>query len=125
MSLDSSPPVVRMMDYGKFKYEKDRKDREARKKQHVIEVKEVKMGIRIDKHDFEIKVAHAHSFLSAGDKVKCTVRMRGREVQHSDIAMGLAKRFIENLQEVGTPESNPRMEGRTIILVMAPLKKKS
>jgi translation initiation factor IF-3 len=125
MSLDSSPPVVRLMDYGKYKYEKDRKDREARKKQHVIDVKEVKMGVRIDKHDFEIKAKHAQEFLSHGDKVKCSIRLRGREIQHADLAMELANRFITFLAESGTPETFPKMEGRTITLVLAPLKKKN
>ena len=124
MSLDSSPPVVKMMDYGKYKYEKDRKDRQARKKQHVIEVKEVKMGVRIDKHDFEIKSKRAQSFLQEGDKVKCTIRLRGREMQHSELAFELAKKFIEFLKEDGTPDNNPRLEGRQITVVVSPLKKK-
>lgn len=124
MSLDSSPPVVKMMDYGKYKYEKERKEREARKKQHIIDVKEIKMGVRIDKHDFEIKVHRAQQFLQEGDKVKCTIRMRGREVQHADLARELARKFVENSKEYGTPEFEPKQEGRNVIFVMVPLKKK-
>ena len=124
ISLDSSPPVVRMMDYGKFKYEKERKERQAKKKQHVIEVKEIKMGVRIDTHDFDIMAARAKVFLEDGDKVKCTIRMRGREMQHAELAFDLARKFIEFLTEVGQPDMKPKLEGRQITLIMAPLKKK-
>ena len=124
MSLDSSPPVVKLMDYGKYKYEKERKDREARKKQHVIEIKEVKMTVRIDKHDLEVKVNNAIRFLNEGDKVKCTIRLKGREVQHTNLALELAKKFAEMVSDAGTPESFPKVEGRNITLVVAPGKKK-
>lgn len=124
VSLDSSPPVVRMMDYGKFKYEKERKERIAKKKQHVIEVKEVKMGVRIDKHDFEIKAVRAKNFLEEGDKVKCTIRLKGREMQHAELAFDLANKFIEFLKDHGQTDNAPKLEGRQITLVLSPLKKK-
>ena len=124
MSLDSSPPVVKLMDYGKYKYEKERKEREARKKQHVIEIKEVKMTVRIDKHDLEVKVNNAHRFLEDGNKVKCTIRLKGREVQHTDLALELARKFADLTSEYGTPEANPKVEGRNVYLILVPGKKK-
>ncbi|MEB3287976.1 MAG: translation initiation factor IF-3 [Vampirovibrionales bacterium] len=122
VSLESSPPVVRLVDYGKFKFEAEKKAREAKKRQHVIEVKEIKMGVRIDDHDYGVKVAHARKFLQANHKVKLTLRLKGRETQHSELAFALANRFIVDCQDAGTPDNPLRMEGRAITLYMSPVK---
>lgn len=124
MSFDSVPLVVRMVDYGKFKFETDKKAREAKKKQHVVEVKEIKMSVRIDDHDYETKLSHAQKFLEASNKVKCSIRLKGRETQHSSLAFDLARKFVVDLQEVGALEGDIRMEGRTITLHIGPSKKK-
>jgi len=124
ISLESSPPVVRLTDYGKFKFERDKKAREARKKQHTVEVKEIKMGVRIDTHDYDVKTAHSKSFLENGHKVKLSIRLRGREMQHSNLAFDLANRFIVDLSELGSPDAQPKLEGRQINLIISPGKKK-
>lgn len=124
MSFDSAPLVVRLVDYGKFKFEADKKAREAKKKQHVVEVKEIKMGVRIDDHDYNTKLAHAQKFLEAGNKVKCTIRLKGRETQHSNLAFDLGRKFVVDLQDFGTLEGDIRMEGRTITINVSPGKKK-
>lgn len=124
MSLDSSPPVVKMMDFGKFKFEREKRTREAKKKQHIIEVKEIKMGVRIDQHDYQVKIDKSSKFLEQGHKLKVTIRLRGREVQHANLAFDLANKFIVALEDLGAPEANPRMEGKQIVFLMAPGKKK-
>ncbi len=123
MSPDSDPPVVRLMDYGKFKFEADKKAREAKKKQHTVSIKEVKLGIRIDDNDYNVKLNRAKKFLEEGNKVKCTLRLRGREVQHSDLAFKLAARFAEDLEETGSLESPIRQESfRQITMTFQPKK---
>ena len=124
ISLESSPPVVRLGNLGKINYEKQKKQREAKKKQHTVDVKEVKMGVRIDTHDYEVKTHRALEFLHHGHKVKLTVRLRGREVQHSNLAFDLANKFIVDLQDGGQPDSTPRLEGRQINLIISPARKK-
>lgn len=124
MSFDSVPLVVRLVDYGKFKFEADKKAREAKKKQHVVEVKEVKMGVRIDDHDYDTKLQRAKKFLEAGNKVKCSIRLKGRETQHANLAFDLGRRFVVDLQEFGALEGDLRMEGRTITINISPAKKK-
>lgn len=122
ISLDSAPPVVKLVDYGKFKFEAEKKAREAKKKQHVIDIKELKMSIRIDDHDYMVKVNHAKKFLSGGDKVKLSIRLKGRETQHSSLAFALAKRFVVDLAADGAQDSPLRMEGRTLTAYFSPLK---
>jgi translation initiation factor IF-3 len=122
VSLDSSPPVVRLVDYGKYKFELEKKAREAKKKQHVVEVKEVKMGIRIDQHDYQVKLQNAQRFLSEGNKVKVTIRLKGREVQHTNLAFDLANRFVVDLQPYGMLEGIIRLEGKTITININPSK---
>ncbi|MBX2860012.1 MAG: translation initiation factor IF-3 [Vampirovibrio sp.] len=122
VSLESSPPVVRLVDYGKYKFEAEKKAREAKKKQHVVDVKEVKMGVRIDQHDYDVKKERAKLFLEAGNKVKMTIRLRGREMQHTNLAFDLANRFIVDLQDYGAPDSPVRLEGRQIIVYIQPAK---
>jgi translation initiation factor IF-3 len=118
------PPVCRLMDYGKFRYEQSRKERESRKNQHVIELKEVRIRPKIDDHDLETKGRQAAKFLDAGDKVKLTVLFRGREMAHPDIGRGLLDQLAEQLRPHGTAESMPRMEGRTMTMFINPLKQK-
>lgn len=120
VSLDSSPPVIRLVDYGKFKYEAEKKAREAKKRQHTIDVKEVKMGVRIDDHDYEVKVRRAQQFLTEGHKVKLTIRMKGRETQHTNLAFDLAKQFMADLEPYGASENPLRLEGRQITVYFAP-----
>jgi len=118
------PPVCRLMDYGKFRYEQSRKERESRKNQHVVELKEVRIRPKIDDHDLETKGRQAAKFLDGGDKVKLTVLFRGREMAHPDIGKGLLDQLAELLRPHGTIESTPRMEGRTMTMHVAPLKAK-
>ncbi|MCA9807235.1 MAG: translation initiation factor IF-3 [Cyanobacteria bacterium HKST-UBA06] len=120
MSLDSSPPVVRVMDYGRFKFERDKKAKEARKNQHNVEVKEVKMTVRIDKHDYDVKLSRSRKFLEQGHKVKLSIRLKGREMQHANLAHALAKRFVEHLGSEAEAEAMPKMEGRQVIVIVAP-----
>ena len=114
------PPVVRIMDYGKYKYEQARKAREARKKQHQIQVKEVKFRPGIEPHDFEFKVRHARRFLMEGNKVKATMMFRGRQVAHPEFGREVLNRVAEALADVGRVESEPTMEARTMTMVLAP-----
>lgn len=122
---NAMPPVCRLMDYGKFRYETSRKERESRKNQHVVELKEVRIRPKIDDHDLSTKGKQAAKFLDAGDKVKLTVLFRGREMAHPDIGKGLLDQLADQLRPHGTVEMAPRMEGRTMILIMAPLKVKA
>jgi len=118
------PPVCRLMDYGKFRYEQSRKERESRRNQHVVELKEVRLSPKIDDHDLDTKGRQAAKFLGEGDKVKLTVRFRGREMAHTDIGMGLLVQLAEQLRTSGAVELAPKMEGRAMSMVVAPLKQK-
>jgi len=118
------PPVCRLMDYGKYRYEQSRKERESRKNQHVVELKEVRIRPKIDDHDLETKGRQAAKFLDAGDKVKLTVTFRGREMAHPDIGKGLLDQLADLLRPHGTIEQPPRLEGRAMVMFMNPLKQK-
>ena len=118
----ADPPVCKILDYGKFKYEAQKKANAARKKQRVIEVKEIKMRPNIDDNDYNIKMRKIHQFLEEGDKVKVTLRFRGRELAHQEIAMTLLERLRDEVGELAKVEQFPRMEGRQMIMVMAPAK---
>ena len=122
VSPNASPPVCKILDYGKFKYEAQKKANAARKKQRVIEVKEIKMRPNIDDHDYETKMRKVHAFLEEGDKVKVTMRFRGRELAHQDIAMKVLNRVRDEVGETAKIEQFPRMEGRQMIMIMAPAK---
>ena len=124
VAAEARPPVVKMMDYGKYKYEKARADREARKKQHTIKVKEVKFRPGIEDHDYEFKVGHARRFLEEGNKVKLTMMFRGRQVTHPEIGLQVLSRVMEDLGELGKVESQPNMEGRVMSMVVAPVNTK-
>ncbi|MEC4817555.1 MAG: translation initiation factor IF-3 [Scytonema sp. PMC 1069.18] len=122
LSDKADPPVCRIMDYGKFKFEQEKKAREARKKQHTADVKEVKMRYKIDQHDYNVRVKQAERFLKDGDKVKATVMFRGREIQHSDMAEDLLKRMAADLESVGEVQQAPKKEGRNMMMLISPKK---
>jgi translation initiation factor IF-3 len=120
LSPNAEPPVCKIMDYGKYKYEQQKKANEARKKQKTVDVKEVKIRPGIEKHDYEVKMRNARRFLEGGDKVKVTMRFRGREMAHQNIGFDLLKQMQEELEEISSIELSPKMEGRVIIMVLAP-----
>ncbi len=120
ISPNADPPVCKILDYGKFKYEAQKKRNEARKKQRIIEVKEIKMRPNIDDHDYEVKMRSMRRFLGDGDKVKVTLRFRGRELAHQDIGMRVLQRVQDDLEELAKVEAFPRMEGRQMVMVVAP-----
>ena len=122
VSPNADPPVCKILDYGKFKYEAQKKANAARKKQRVIEVKEIKMRPNIDDNDYHTKMRKVHAFLDEGDKVKVTMRFRGRELAHQDIAMRVLERVRTEVGENAKIEQFPRMEGRQMIMIMAPAK---
>ena len=122
LSDKAEPPVCRIMDYGKYKFEQEKKAREARKKQHTADVKEVKMRYKIEDHDYQVRVNQAVRFLKDGDEVKATITFRGREIQHSDLAEELLKRMAVDLQEVAEVQQAPKREGRNMMMLLSPKK---
>ncbi|KJH73525.1 translation initiation factor IF-3 [Aliterella atlantica CENA595] len=122
LSDKAEPPVCRIMDYGKYKFEQEKKAREARKKQHTADVKEVKMRYKIEEHDYKVRINQAERFLKDGDKVKATVMFRGREIQHSDLAESLLKRMATDLQAFGEVQQEPKKEGRNMMMLISPKK---
>jgi translation initiation factor IF-3 len=125
VSPNAVPPVCRIQDYGKFLYEKDKSERAARKKQKVIVVKEVKFSVTVDEHDYQTKKNQAVRFLSEGDKVKASLRFKGRQMAHRDLGYNIINRLIQDIGEVGTVEFMPRMEGTTLHAILAPGKKEA
>ncbi len=123
VSPNAVPPVCRIQDYGKFLYEKDKSDRAARKKQKIIIVKEVKFSVTVDEHDYQTKKNRAVRFLSDGDKVKASLRFRGRQMAHRDLGYNIIHRLIQDIGDIGTVEFMPRMEGTTLHAILAPGKK--
>ena len=122
VSEKANPPVCRIMNYGKYKFEQEKKAKEARKKSHQTEVKEVKMRYKIDKHDYDVRIGQALRFLKAGDKVKCTVIFRGREIQHSNLAETLLLKMANDLEEQSEVQQSPKREGRNMIMFLSPRK---
>ena len=121
VSANQSPPVAKIMDYGKYRYEMEKRAKEAKKRQHTIEVKEVKIRYKIDVHDYNVRIKNIKKFLQSGNKVKIAVMLRGREVQHCELAFDLANRFLEDLKtEQMTVEKAPSLDGRNVILILAP-----
>lgn len=118
----AAPPVCKIMDYGKFRFEQAKKEKEARKNQHVVEIKELRLSPGIDVHDFDVKLRNALRFLKEGDKVKVAVRFRGREMAHTSIGQELLKRFAEGCTEFGTLEKAPKLEGRSMLMFISPKK---
>jgi len=124
ISPNADPPVCRIMNYGKFRFEQSKKQQAAKKKQKQIQVKEVKFRPGTDEGDYKVKVRNLTRFLNDGDKTKITVRFRGREMVHRELGMDLLKRLEKELEELGTIEQFPKMEGRQMVMVLAPKKKK-
>ncbi|CAD0185794.1 Translation initiation factor IF-3 [Ruegeria sp. THAF57] len=124
ISPNANPPVCKIMDFGKFKYEQQKRESEARKKQKVIEVKEVKFRPNTDTHDYDVKMKNVFKFLEKGDKVKVTLRFRGREMAHQNLGRELLERVAEDIKELGKVENMPKMEGRQMIMMIGPLPQK-
>jgi len=123
ISPNAVPPVCRIQDYGKFLYEKDKSDRAARKKQKVIVIKEVKFSVTVDEHDYQTKKNQAVRFLGEGDKVKASLRFKGRQMAHRDLGYKIINRLIMDIGDAGTVEFMPRMEGTTLHAILAPSRK--
>ncbi|MFC7393692.1 translation initiation factor IF-3 [Scopulibacillus cellulosilyticus] len=117
---NAKPPVCRIMDYGKYRYEQQKKDKEARKKQKIINVKEIRLSPNIEEHDFNTKLRNAQKFLKKGDKVKASIRFRGRAITHSEIGREVLERLAKECEEFGVIEAKPKMEGRSMFLILAP-----
>jgi translation initiation factor IF-3 len=117
---NSSPPVCKILDYGKYKYQAQKKAAEARKKQKVVEVKEIKLRPMIDDHDYDVKMRSMHRFFEEGDKVKITLRFRGRELAHQELGYKLLNRVRDDVTKVAKVEQEPRFEGRQVVMVLAP-----
>ncbi|WP_444455751.1 translation initiation factor IF-3 [Rhodobacter capsulatus] len=120
ISPTAVPPVCKIMDFGKFKYEQQKKEAEARKKQKVIEIKEIKFRPGTDTHDYEVKMRSVMKFLEEGDKVKVTLRFRGREMAHQQLGMELLNRVVGDVGDAGKVESMPKLEGRQMVMMIAP-----
>ncbi len=120
VSPNADPPVCKILDYGKYKYEQQKKANEARKKQKTVDVKEVKMSPRIEKNDYDVKMRNARRFLESGNKVKVTMRFRGREMAHQDIGRDIFTRIREELEELSTVELHPKFEGRQMMMILGP-----
>ncbi|MCE2517120.1 MAG: translation initiation factor IF-3 [Alphaproteobacteria bacterium] len=114
------PPVCKILDYGKFKYEAQKRANEARKKQKVVDVKEIKLRPNIDEHDYQVKMKNVRKFIDAGDKVKVTLRFRGREMAHQELGAQVLRRVREEMEELTRVEAMPKMEGRQMVMVLAP-----
>ena len=125
VAATADPPVCRVMDYGKFKYEQQKKKQEAKKRQSVVQIKEIKVRPKTDDHDYETKVRHIKRFLEDGDRVKVTVFFRGREIVHKDRGLSILERVIADTKDVGKVEQEPRAEGRTLQMLLTPVAKKS
>lgn len=119
ISPNADPPVCKILDYGKYKYEQQKKAAEARKKQKTIDVKEIQIRPMIEEHDYQVKLRAAKRFLEEGDKIKVTLKFRGREMAHTQLGMDLVKRMIEDIGEAGKIDSAPRLEGKQILMVMS------
>ena len=124
MAPQAKPPVARIMDHGKFKFEQQKKDREIRKNQKVIVVKEVRLSPGIDDHDFDTKLRNAIKFLEKGDKVKASIRFKGRAITHKEIGQRVLERFAEACKDVATVEQRRKMDGRSMFLMLAPINEK-
>ncbi len=120
ISPNADPPVVKILDFGKFKYEQQKKKNEARKRQKVVEIKEIKVRPNIDENDYQVKMRAMKSFIDEGDKVKVTLRFRGREMAHQEIGVRVLERIRAEMEELSKVEQMPRMENRQMVMVLAP-----
>ncbi|WP_185807022.1 translation initiation factor IF-3 [Bacillus sp. HMF5848] len=117
---NAKPPVCRIMDFGKFRYEQQKKEKESRKNQKIISIKEVRLSPTIEEHDFNTKLRNAHKFLEKGDKVKCSIRFKGRAITHKEIGQRVLDRFSQECADLAVVEQRPKMEGRSMFIVLAP-----
>jgi translation initiation factor IF-3 len=122
---DAKPPVCKIMDYGKFKYEQSKREKEARKNQRIINIKEIRMNPNIEEHDFQVRVKNALRFLKDGDKVKVTIKFRGREITHTKLGEEVLKKMADSVQEIGFIEKHPIIEGRNMVMVLSPKQNKA
>lgn len=122
MAPNAEPPVCRIMDYGKYRFERDKREKEAKKKQTTVEVKEIQLSCRIDTHDFETKVKHAHRFLGDGNKVRVVVKFRGREMSHLDLGREMLEKFEQACSGIGSVDKRPTLEGRFMSMIVNPVK---
>src|SRR6266705_2012234 len=120
VASEANPPVCRIMDFGKYKYTQARRQKEARKKQTTIQVKEVKMGPKTERHDFDFKLKHVRRFLEEGHKAKVTVRFKGREMAHTELGWKMLNKMVEATQDIANTENNPRLEGRMLHIILSP-----
>ena len=120
ISPNAEPPVCKIMDFGKYKYETQKREAEARKKQHIIEIKEIKFRPGTDTHDYDVKMRNVMKFLDGGDKVKITLRFRGREMAHQELGLQLLHRVADDVKDVAKIENMPRLEGRQMVMMIAP-----
>ena len=118
---DANPPVAKIMDYGRHKFEQEKKNRETKRKHHIVDVKEIKMRYKIEEHDYQVKLRNAHKFLNDGDKIKVLTILRGREMQHKDMAMKLMHKFAEELKDLCIMDREPKMEGKSVLMILSPL----
>ncbi len=125
ISPNVKPPVCKILDYGKFRFEKEKKEREARKKQKKIETKEIRLQPGIDSHDYNFKLEHIKNFLTHGDKVKITIRFKGRQMAHTELGRDILLRYKEDLVEFGVLDSEPVFEGKSMSMLIAPITKKT
>ena len=124
MSAQATPPVCKIMDYGKYCFERDKREKEARKKQQTVELKEIQLSCRIDTHDFETKVRHAQRFLTDGNKVRVVMKFKGREMSHTNIGREVLEKFEAACSELGTVDKKPVLDGRFMSMVISPIKAK-
>jgi translation initiation factor IF-3 len=120
VAAEAQPPVCRIMDFGKYKYMQARRQKDARKKQTTIQVKEVKLGPKTDVHDFDFKAKHVRRFLEEGNKAKVTVRFKGREMAHTELGWKMLNRMVEGMSDIAVVENHPRMEGRMLSMILSP-----
>lgn len=117
---DAVPPVARILDYGRFKFEQEKRNREAKKKHHIVDVKEIKMRYKIEDHDYQVKLRSAQKFLADGDKIKVLIMLRGREIQHKELALQLMSRFQKELEDLAIIDREARLEGKSVIMILSP-----
>ncbi|WP_245671917.1 translation initiation factor IF-3 [Desulfuribacillus stibiiarsenatis] len=120
----ANPPVCKIMDYGKFHYEQTKKEKEARKNQKIISIKEVRLSTNIEENDFQTKLRSVRKFLEKGDKVKATIRFRGRQIAHSELGRDVLMKLYENVKDIATMERTPKMEGRSMLMILNPSNEK-
>ncbi len=121
---DAAPPVAKILDFHRYEFENKKKDRENKKKHHIVDVKEIKMRYKIEEHDYQVKLRSGHKFLNEGDKIKVNMMLRGREMQHKHLALDLLRRFADDLKDLGIVDKEPRQEGKSVIMIISPIPQK-